>query len=280
MAFKMKGSAFKLGNVATKSVLKQKEDPIKEINRPEPPKDEVPGPPMKSPLEHSRTLLDKADPKTGRVYRDGTTVETDYHSPGSTLETWPEGHPEEHEGSKREPVKNVERNQGMEGPPMKSPLEHKAENDRQFMSWDTEGGKKGKLWEHDGVRYDQEGLKEHRANTEKKEERAKVSEASGTKKKEKFIDAKLEASGPPMKSPLEQGEQEYLTGNEEFATMTPAFAQEENWYGKMLEKLKTMDPNSQRHESYSSHIKDKLAKWDKSQEGLIRQEEMEGGIDY
>jgi hypothetical protein len=31
MAFKMKGSAFKLGNVATKSVLKQKSSPVKDM---------------------------------------------------------------------------------------------------------------------------------------------------------------------------------------------------------------------------------------------------------
>ena len=80
----------------------------------------------------------------------------------------------------------------------KSALKHKASTpDKQYPASSTEGGKKGKLWEHDGVRYDQEGLKEHRVNTEKKEERAKVSEASG----------------PPMKSPLEHkatpGEKSY-----------------------------------------------------------------------
>ena len=136
MAFKMKGSAFKLNNVATKSALKQAN--VKE--------------------EMARKQIEARNKKP--------TAQNPYTEERKT--------PASNVGEKKASTEK------------KSPLEHKAES-KQYLSWETEGGKKGKLWEHDGVRYDQEGLKKHRANY-KKEERKEETEGGPAK----------------MKSPLEQ----------------------------------------------------------------------------
>ena len=91
-----------------------------------------------------------------------------------------------------------------------------------------------------------------------------------SKENDKWTKKEETEGGPKMKSPLEQ--------NEKFATMTPAFAQDKDWYPKMIEKRDRMDPESGRWARYNQHIHDKLAQWDKSQEGLIRKEKMEGGL--
>jgi len=99
MAFKMKGSAFKLGNVATKSALKQRDEEGKakmdeKSKRPDTGAPENPwaekgykGPPMKSPLEQEEVATTEPVEETEEVVEEKVNPYGD-HMKSVEANTW------------------------------------------------------------------------------------------------------------------------------------------------------------------------------------------------